>query len=64
MPVIVEELFAAFHDSEFEKVGSGNVPPCIVNLEWTPICAYEKSARIVARISNRVFVGLPLCNFY
>ena len=64
MPVIVDELFAAFYDSEFEKVGGGNVPHGIVNTEWTPICAYEKSARIVARISNRVFVGLPLCNIH
>ena len=29
--------------------------------DWTPICPFEKSTKIVARITNRMLVGLPLC---
>ena len=32
-----------------------------LTIDWTPVVAYERHANIVARISNRVFVGLPLC---
>lgn len=33
-------------------------PLCV---DWTPHVAFEKTLNIVARITSRAFVGLPLC---
>jgi hypothetical protein len=51
MSDIVDELGAAMEDE---------IPIDSV-VDWTPICSFEKTMNIVARISNRMFVGLPLC---
>lgn len=61
MPAIVDELDSAMSDEI--PLTDGNAIACESNLlDWTPLCAFEKAVNIVARISNRVFVGLPLCN--
>jgi hypothetical protein len=52
MEDIVDELGAAMEDE---------IPIDSVN-DWTPICSFDKTTHIVARVSNRVFIGLPLCN--
>lgn len=31
------------------------------DLEWLPISVLSTFQQIVARVSNRVFVGLPMC---
>jgi hypothetical protein len=33
------------------------------NSEWVEICAYDAMLEIIARISNRVLVGIPLCEY-
>lgn len=38
------------------------IPDCIGECEdWTPIQFYSKTLRIIALLSGRIFVGLPLC---
>ena len=59
MPDIVDELGAAMDEEVQVNEGSTSYPSS--DIDWTPICFYEKTVNIVARISNRVFVGLPLC---
>jgi hypothetical protein len=59
MPDIVDELGVAMDDEIQVNGGSTSIPP--FNVDWTPIFIYEKTVNIVARISSRVFVGLPLC---
>ena len=34
---------------------------CINRTDWTPVVVYERHGKIIARISNRVLIGLPLC---
>ena len=63
MPVIVDELQAACADS-FKDVGTGTNLPLFCfdrRTDWTPLVAYKTYAKIIARISNRIFIGLPLC---
>jgi len=31
------------------------------DVEWRAFEVYEKVLRVVVRVTNRVFVGLPLC---
>lgn len=31
--------------------------------EWNEVGVFESMSKVVARTSNRVFVGLPLCTF-
>ena len=31
---------------------------------WVPVTAFPTVARIISRVSNRVFVGAPLCKSY
>lgn len=33
----------------------------IDKLDWFPVQAYPAVLQVVARTSNRIFVGLPLC---
>lgn len=47
---IMEELAAGF--DEFWGFDTEN---------WKEICVFENMMKIVARTSNRIFVGLPLC---
>jgi hypothetical protein len=61
MPDIVDELGAAFEDEI--SVTNGTSLLHNLTIEWMPICSFQKTVNIVARISNRVFVGLPLCTF-
>ena len=35
--------------------------PKMAELDWTSFEAYEKVLKVVVRVTNRVFVGLPLC---
>jgi hypothetical protein len=38
------------------------IPSCIGECnEWTPIQFYPKALRVIALLSGRIFVGLPLC---
>ncbi|KAF5315413.1 hypothetical protein D9619_007343 [Psilocybe cf. subviscida] len=50
-PEIKDEIIAAFND---------NIPPTDTK-EWTSYHALPTIMHIVARTSNRLFVGLPLC---
>ena len=61
MPDIVDELGAAMDEEIQVNEGSTFTPPPLMYVDWTSICPYQKTINIVARISNRVFVGLPLC---
>jgi hypothetical protein len=61
MPSIVDELGAAMDDEILVSEGTSDLNSSSNVVDWTPICSYEKAVNIVARISNRVFVGLPLC---
>ena len=36
--------------------------PIDIDTEWVSLPALDTVMKIVARVSNRVFVGLPLCN--
>jgi hypothetical protein len=47
---IIDELSTAFN----ELWGTDTV-------EWKEVCVFETSMRIIARTSNRIFVGLPWC---
>jgi hypothetical protein len=60
MPGIVDELGAAMDEEIQVNEGSTFSSP-LMYVDWTSICSYQKTINIVARISNRVFVGLPLC---
>ncbi|OSX67133.1 hypothetical protein POSPLADRAFT_1051288 [Postia placenta MAD-698-R-SB12] len=51
-PDIVDEMKAAFPDVMPSPTKDG---------EWVEIPVRDTMARIVSRVSNRVFVGLPLC---
>jgi hypothetical protein len=71
MPDIVDELGVAMEDEIPRNDGLPPFPslsppfslyPELSNSsDWTPIRAFEATTKIVSRISNRVFVGLPLC---
>ncbi|KAI0368876.1 cytochrome P450 [Pilatotrama ljubarskyi] len=50
LPDVVDELRVAIHDHIPAKEG-----------EWVGVNAMEKTRQIIARASNRVFVGLPAC---
>lgn len=58
-PEIMDELKAAFEDEFVIIDGIG----CHYSLtvDWTPVKFHEKALNITARVSNRIFVGLPLC---
>ena len=45
--------------SEVERALVAEIPPCE---DWTEVSIYVKLARIVARVSGRVFVGPELCH--
>lgn len=49
MPVISEEI-----DIALERF----MPPCD---DWTPVCIFALAQEVVAQVSARVFVGIPLC---
>lgn len=51
VPALWDETCAAFED------GIGPLP----HGEWKAVPAHELSLSIISRISNRMFVGLPLC---
>ena len=59
---ILDELDAAFTDA-FGATGEGILGSLIhfLTLDWTPHVPYEKALNIIARVNNRVFIGLPLC---
>ena len=50
-PVIIDEVGLAF-----DKLWGTNQG------QYKDVCVFETMVKIVARASNRVFVGLPLCN--
>lgn len=60
MDDITDEMDAAFTDEFVVTEGAYFVGPQLM-IEWTPHISFEKTLNIVARVSNRVFVGLPLC---
>lgn len=66
MPDIVDELGAALEDEIPRSDGASFFPLNPIELsnsqDWTPIVAFEVITKIVSRIGNRVFVGLPLCS--
>jgi hypothetical protein len=37
------------------------IPWPLVNIAWTPICIFDKVMSMVAQVTNRAFVGLPVC---
>jgi cytochrome P450 len=47
--------------SELDFALARELPSNLTIDDWTPVCIYEIILRIVARISARVFVGLPTC---
>lgn len=60
MPDIVDELNAAL-DDEFGSITHGMFKFVLAHVDWTPIIVFTKVQRIVTRVTNRAFVGLPLC---
>ncbi|GJE87319.1 cytochrome P450 [Phanerochaete sordida] len=52
LPDAIDEIAAAFKDELDAKLGDG---------EWTPLAVTDLFTRIICRVSNRSFVGLPLC---
>ena len=65
-PDVADEIFTAFDevlDIKSNGISSWWVFPLCANalIEWTSISTATAMREIVCRISNRVFVGLPLC---
>jgi hypothetical protein len=62
MTDVIEEIQAAFDD---EMVVTEGKPTRSFELtsDWTPCIPFLKAQKIIARTSNRMFVGLPLCIF-
>ncbi len=65
-PVIREEIIAAFSEIIPIKKGNPSYSHVLVTvvqcpLEWTSVPALQVMGTVVARVSNRVFLGLPLC---
>lgn len=54
LPDAVDELDVAFKDELDSKLNPAG---------WTPLKVIDLFTRVVARTSNRVFVGLPVCEF-
>ena len=63
IPDTVDELKAALKDEVDSLVPENGHLFMNFNLpiDWVPVVVFEKTLKIVARISHRVFVGLPLC---
>jgi len=63
IPDTVDELKAALKDEVDSLVPENGHLIMNFNLpiDWVPVVVFEKTLKIVARISHRVFVGLPLC---
>jgi hypothetical protein len=47
--------------SRVQKVDFGVKAGPPLKVEWVQVQLFEKLSRMIARISNRIFVGLPLC---
>ncbi|GIC94709.1 cytochrome P450 [Aspergillus udagawae] len=47
--------------SELDFALARELPSNLTVDDWTPVCIYDVILRIVARISARIFVGLPTC---
>ncbi|KAH9914908.1 cytochrome P450 [Epithele typhae] len=60
MPDIVEELMLAVPENvpAPQKV---RYSPCVTYAEWVSVHVINSMRKIVARVSNRVFVGFPAC---
>jgi hypothetical protein len=59
MTEIVDEAQTAMDDEIV--VTDGITFTSRLMIDWKPFVPYEKALKIIARVSNRVFVGLPLC---
>lgn len=67
---IDEEIHAAFQDY-MPDCGDGTLPFNAsrkhnaerYTAEWTPVHVIDVARDVVARASNRVFVGLPVCEY-
>lgn len=65
---IHNEVEASFHDL-VPTTGDGTsrcsfnriVFDCLFQIDWVPVLAFDAMREVVARISGRVFVGLPTC---
>lgn len=61
MPEIVDELNAVLGE-ELDVIVTEGIPLLtLFTVDWTTFVVYEKALKIVARVSQRVFVGFPLC---
>ena len=65
MPDIIDELTAVLGEDLDLLVQDGRRIHSMRTLivDWTSFVVYQKSLKIVSRISQRVFVGFPLCIF-
>lgn len=61
LPEMMDELRAIFND-DLEIINeSTNRCYLFKGVDWTSIAVHETARKIVVRINQRVFVGLPLC---
>ncbi len=37
---------------------------CLITLDWVEVSVWRSMLNVVARLSNRVFVGAPLCEYH
>ena len=64
---IHEEIQEAFGDELSSSLGAWIQPflvKCSPRVEWTSVIVSPMIRRVVARASNRLFVGLPLCALF
>ena len=57
----VNEHIAAKENGTFYSPFVGNILTDVVFIEWADVEVLTTIQKIVARASNRAFVGLPLC---
>jgi hypothetical protein len=60
MTDVIDEIQAAF-DDEMDLTEGKLSRSFELTLDWTPCIPLLKAQKIIARTSNRMFVGLPLC---
>ena len=63
MPSIIDELATVLGEDLDLIVGKGISLMNLLIVDWTSFVVYVKALKIVSRISQRIFVGFPLCIF-